>query len=136
MVEGIMTSFNTLATPFKENFMDDIKLIEAIILGIVLFIVASHMLYRLAGGDYEKLVRWSIRICLFFLLVSLIASMYDVYRTTKSLDILFGLGRGDLRDLLVASNLVFLILQLLFKWMLAWRGPHNLSPLMEQKLTV
>lgn len=68
--------------------------ISIIIFSVILFLGGGRILYRVSGGNYASLVRWSIKCSTFCLLLSIIATLYDDYQANKSLDILIGVFSG------------------------------------------
>lgn len=99
--------------------------------GTICFIIAGFLLNRAANGDYMKLLKLSINMSCILLIFSVTVSLYNDYHIDRSFSFyLFGVydTKTFIKDyFVVAINLFFIMLQVLMKMIVRWRGINNIT---------
>ena len=116
----------------------DFKDLAIVGAGLICFMLAGFLLNRAADGDYMKLIKWSLTTSYVLLFLSITFSLYDDYHMDGSLDF-YLLAVHDTETFIkdyffVASNLFFILLQVLMRKLVRWRGVNNIT--VEQKLNM
>ncbi|MFF2912689.1 hypothetical protein [Paenibacillus sp. NPDC057934] len=116
----------------------EIKELAFVVAGVICFVVAGLLINRAANGDHMKLLEWSFTTSYILLILSILFSLYDDYHIDNSFDFyLFGVYdiKAFIKDyLFVGYNLFFIMLQVLMKMIVRWRGVTNIA--MEQKFNM